>query len=414
MPTPASIICADDEQSMHLIYKAILKERDYDVRFCVTGAEVLAAVDEAPADLVILDVGMPEMNGIEACRELRQREDTYDLPIIIVSASDSEETIEEGLGSGADEYLIKPIKEPELLAKVAVTLERRRRTAPDEAPVLRVGDLFAGRYLIMGRLGAGGFSTVYDAEYTVQEPALRVALKIFDLPPSKAGDRQFMSLFLREAFEHSRLDHPNIAKLYDFGQAAGQYFLAMEYLAGESLAEVIEKHGALAEKYLAFIGYEMARALRYMEDPQVVHRDISPANIMITGAGDVKLLDFGMAKRRRDHTLSLEDEIRCTPECVSPEYILGREDIDGRSDLFSLGAVLFIAATNHMPVYGETALEMLQNKLEDIPPLVQQLNPAYSSDFSDLIAAMLQKDPDDRPPIRDVLAVLRDLVVSDE
>jgi DNA-binding response OmpR family regulator len=402
----SSIICADDDPDMQAMYSHILKKRNYEVRFCASGEEVITAFEERPADLVILDMNMPGMTGLNTTEALRKGLDSFQVPIIIVSANDSEATIVQGLSMGADEYIVKPFKASELLAKIAVALQKRG-SANVQDMGLSLGSKFAGRYEIQRKIGAGGFSTVYYSHDTHTAPPKETALKVYDLPPSKRNDRQFLSNFLREAYEHSKLTHPNIIKLFDFGQTGGYYFLAMEYVPGQTLDEVVRLQGALGETHVALIGYEVAKALRYMDENRIIHRDIKPANIMITANGDVKVLDFGLAKKQEEGTLSIKDEFRGTPQFVSPEYILGDANLDIRTDIYSLGATLYFAATNVRPFSGNATIEILNNHFREIPPAIKLVNQEYSETFSDLVDRMLARDRNQRPTLDEILHTLR-------
>ena len=401
-----SIICADDDPDMQAIYSHILKRREYEVRYCSSGEEVLQAFDQRPADLVILDMNMPGMSGLHTTEALRKRLDSFNTPIIIVSANDSEQAIVDGLSLGADEYIVKPFKAPELLAKISVALKKRGSAAVQDMG-LQLGSRFAGRYEIARRIGAGGFSTVYYARDTSKEPALEIALKVYDLPPSKRNDRQFLSSFLREAYEHSKLNFDNIIKLHDFGQSGGNYYLAMEYVDGKTVDELVRTRGALDSVFVALIGHEVAKALRYLSEHRIVHRDIKPANIMITRNADVKVLDFGLAKQQQEGTLSVQDEFRGTPQFVSPEYIMGCQDLDSRSDVYSLGATLYYAAANLRPFSGNSTIEILNNHFRETPLAPHLVNPKTEETLSKLIMRMLSKDREDRPAPVELIQELR-------
>jgi CheY-like chemotaxis protein len=399
------IICADDDLDMHALYRRFLEKRGYRVVCCENGEAVLAALDAEPAHLVILDLNMPGMSGMDTLEQLRKRLDAFNVPVIIVSAEDSEESIVDGLSCGADEYIVKPFKSSELLAKVAIALRKKQASAANDLG-LALGSRFAGRYELRYKVGTGGFSTVYNALDTNADPPIPVALKVFDLPPSRRNDRQFMSVFLREAYEHSRLDHPNITKLHDFGQLGGVYFMAMEFIHGRSLEDLVSHEGPLNEFRAAFVCYQMSKALGYMSEQGIIHRDIKPANIMLTAEGEVKLLDFGLAKKQSEHTLSLNDEFKGTPQFVSPEYI--RDDpLDIRSDVYSLGGTIYYLLTGLAPMRGTSTLEILKQHLTERPLPLRAVDERFSVEFSDLVERMLEKQPEDRPPIAEIMRVSR-------
>ncbi len=396
------IICADDEPSIQRILKRILESRGYEVHTCANGQEVLQSFRDQPADLVLLDVSMPIMSGIEACKELRKRPDSYDVPIIMVSGIGNEDTITEGLSSGADDYILKPFQPEEILAKVSVALKRREaQTATDLG--MAIGSRFVGRYDITRKLGSGGFSSIFHAMDVSQDPALEVALKIFDLPVSKRSDSRFISLFLREAYELAKLDHPNIVKLHEFGQTGHFYFLALEFLKGEAVDQRVTRKGPMESADVIHIGYDIARALEYLHEQKIVHRDVKPANLFILEDGSAKLVDFGLAKQQDESTLSLSDEFRGTPAFVSPEYILGNKVVDIRSDIYSLGATLYYAMSSVILFAGKNAMEILNKHFQVIPPPLQQFDPMVNERFSSLIDQMLAKEREARPTITEVV-----------
>ncbi len=407
-PRAIRILCADDDPDMHTLYRRFLQKRGYEVMCCDDGSQVVDAFAQHPSDLIILDLNMPGMSGMDALELMRRRLDAFSVPIIIVSAEDSEETIVDGLSSGADEFIVKPFKSSELLAKVAIALRKRKSVGSSDMG-MALGSRFAGRYELLDRAGQGGFSTVYRALDTHAAEPLLIALKIFDLPAAKRNDRQFMSAFLREAYEHSKLHHPHIISLYDFGQVSGFYFMAMEYVNGETLEGYLREHETLDEYRASFVCYQMAQALLYLSEQGLVHRDIKPANIMLTPDGDIKLLDFGLAKKPNEHTVSLDDEFRGTPQFVSPEYIRD-EPLTIASDVYSLGCSLYYLASGLSPMPGGSTLDILRAHLHETPIPLAQVCAELSPAFAALIDSMLEKDPYDRPDLPTILTTCRELL----
>ena len=367
------------------------------------GNEVLKVFDQAPVDLVILDLNMPGMSGMDTLMQLTKRLDAFNVPVLIVSAEDSEESIHDGLSSGASEYIIKPFKSAELLAKVRIALKKRdAREVSDMGMAL--GSRFAGRYLIQDRIGSGGFSTVFRAVDTHSEEEETVALKIFDLPPSKRNDHNFVSSFLREAYEHSKLRHPNIVELKDFGQIDGYYFLVMEFINGQTLEDFIKENGLLDEYHAAYICYEMVNAIEFMSQNSIVHRDIKPGNVILTVDGEVKLLDFGLAKKESENTLSIGDEFKGTPQFVSPEYI--RDDpLDFRSDIYALGGTLYYLSCGKPPIEAKSAIETLRAHLYNDFIRMEMRQPDFDHDFCLLINSMLAKEANERPSLKDMRTI---------
>ena len=393
---PVSIIVADDDDLTRLMYERILAKRGYDVRTCRDGVDVLAEFALQPADLVILDNNMPEMNGQETTEALRQSSMSWNVPILIVSAQDDEEHILDGLSFGADDYLVKPVSAAELLAKIQIALRKRQYASP--GAVLGPGSVFNGRYQIDRLLGEGGCSRVFAARNIKTDGVPWVALKVFDVAkPSRQALR--MAYFLREAYEHSRLNHPNIVRLLDFGQVEGYYFLVMEYLEGITTADRLAVDGPLAEQELVYIAHEVGTALACLEEHQLIHRDIKPSNIMLCLHDEIKLLDLGLAKNPKEDTIDVSEDFSGTPAYMSPEQILNGDSIDIRSDIYSLGATLYRLASGQKPFDGDSPIAILKKHLEQKPTPIRELCPELSAGFVSLIGQSMCREPDERPSV---------------
>ena len=398
-----SVICADDDKYTQILYHSIFSDRGYKVRVYSDSDGVLKAYQEQPADLLILDIHMPGKSGLDLCREFRRNAETFNVPIIIVSAYDTEEFIVDGLSAGADDYIIKPFKLAELLAKTSAVIKKRELSV-SRGLGLPAGCLFAGRYEVMGEIGDGGFSNVYQAKDIGCDTHNAVALKVFEVPPPMQKDQDFMPTFLREAYGLSKLDNPNIVKLYDFGHTICYYYLVMEYLEGKTLHHIVKDSGAMEEDEVALISYEITKALHHLESHKVVHRDIKPINIMIDTTGSVKLIDFGLARNVKDEKITVEGIFKGTPQFAAPEIIRMESDIDVRADIFSLGATLYFAITNNNPFPGRTAVEVFNNRFTQMPTPVRKLNSTISLKFSDLIDRMLLEDKNKRPDLCEIVS----------
>src|SRR5687767_9998884 len=259
-------------------------------------------------------------------------------------------------------------------------------------------------YRILETLGEGGMGTVYLAQDT--HLGRRVAIKF---PSINSDSHDYRARFLREARSVSELSHPAIATLFDYGETKeGRPFLVMEFARGRTLAELF-RNGELSLSRAVGIVTEVAAALVEAHSRGVIHRDIKPSNIMIDDNGQVKVLDFGLAKQlNKDHVQSSEPEAQTllstetrsgvvlgTPAYLSPEQATGGA-IDGRSDLFSLGTVLYEAITGRTPFLGQSFIEIAANVLHVEPTPPTKLNHQVPRELEFIILKALNKKPNKR------------------
>ncbi|MCC5846499.1 MAG: serine/threonine protein kinase [Verrucomicrobia bacterium] len=251
-----------------------------------------------------------------------------------------------------------------------------------------------GGFLIKHKIGQGGMGEVYLARQLSLERD--VALKL--LPAQFTRQNSFVVRFLKEVHYQAKLDHPNIVAAYDAGEDNGVYFMAMAYMAGESLEEWLEREGVMSEAESLKIIRQVALALQYASDQKdIIHRDIKPANIMITPTLHAKVLDMGLSKNmlERDPTTHV-DTLLGTPNYMSPEQIDSPRNIDTRSDMFSLGMTFYHMLTGKVPFEDSSYLKTLkrhgQEKLED----PRALMPGISQRSCHLLARLLARNPENR------------------
>ncbi len=250
--------------------------------------------------------------------------------------------------------------------------------------------LFDGRYRIVRKLGAGGMADVHLAED--QELGRRVAIKI--LNDRHANDEQFVERFRREAKNAAALNHPNIVSIYDRGEAEDTYYIAMEYLDGRSLKELIVGHGPAPVKVAIEYARQILSALRFAHRHGIVHRDIKPHNVLVDREGRVKVTDFGIA-RAGTSQMTETGSIVGTAQYLSPEQARGGE-VDQRSDLYSLGVVLYELLTGRTPFEGDTPVEIAMKHLSTTPQPPSDLRPDIPHELDLVVLRALAKDPEDR------------------
>ena len=248
-------------------------------------------------------------------------------------------------------------------------------------------------------MGSGGNSIVYRAIDRDKPDSEPVAFKMFNTGVYQEIDSSSIdAFFLREAYGMSKLNHPNVVKLLDFGKKDdGVYFIVMELIEGRSLETITKHEGPIKEKQLISIAYQVSSVLQYLEENNVIHRDIKPGNILLNAADHIKLTDFGASKQLNDNSLTKNNEqFMGTPQFVSPEQIIGETEVDIRCDIYSLGATLYFCGTNIMPFAGDNVIDVLQNNMNESPDLMCQVNQEISLEFSNIVAKMLEKDKENR------------------
>src|ERR687887_376949 len=273
--------------------------------------------------------------------------------------------------------------------------------------------IFDGRYKILRKLGSGGMADVYLAEDT--ELDRRVAIKI--LNDRHANDEQFVERFRREAKNAAGLSHPNIVSIFDRGEAEGTYYIAMEYLDGRSLKELISTRGPAPIHVAVDYARQILAALRIAHRQGVVHRDIKPHNVLVDGEGRVKVTDFGIA-RAGPSQMTEEGSIIGTAQYLSPEQAQGAP-VTPASDLYSVGIVLYELLTGTVPFAGDTPVELAMKHLSKVPEPPSHIRPEVPRDLDFVVMRALAKAPSERYQTADEMdadlaRVARGVAVSPE
>jgi eukaryotic-like serine/threonine-protein kinase len=261
-----------------------------------------------------------------------------------------------------------------------------------------------GRYVIQAEIGRGAMGVVYKATDSVLERT--VAVKTVNMALEQDGADKYEARFYQEARSAAALNHPNIVVVHDVGKSGDVAFMAMEYIEGVELRSLMGEGQRVAVPQAVGIAAQIAEGLAYAHQRGVVHRDIKPANIMVMPNGPVKITDFGIARRRAASELTQTGMLLGSPKYMSPEQVIGKR-ADHRSDIFSLGVILYEMLCGAAPFSGENVTALMYQTVNFMPPPPSSINGAVPDALDFIVAKMLAKVVDER--YQDAADVARDL-----
>ena len=264
------------------------------------------------------------------------------------------------------------------------------------------GQKINDRYEIEKLIGEGGMANVYLAHDTILDR--KVAVKV--LRGDLAGDEKFVRRFQREALSASSLSHPNIVEIYDVGEDDGNFYIVMEFIEGKTLKQLIKKRGVLSLSETIDIMLQLLDALATAHDSYIIHRDIKPQNIMIKESGLVKITDFGIAMALNSVELTQTNSVMGSVHYLPPEQASGKGSTI-RSDIYSLGILMFEMLTGKMPFKGDSAVEIALKHMKEPLPSVRELNPVVPQSVENIIIKAAAKNPKNR--YRDVREMAADI-----
>ncbi|MCA1602337.1 MAG: protein kinase, partial [Acidobacteria bacterium] len=412
------------------------------------GDEAVAHLTELRPDVAVLDLDMPELDGFAVTRAAQQAK--LAVKVIILTSHNNEALFHSALDLGVAGYVLKDSAINEIVGAIRAVaagrhyfspelstyllnranrpanLAERKPSATNLPPAGAVGgsrrkfeprsDPHISHYRVLKKLGVGGMGEVYLAEDL--NLGRQVAVKV--LSHELTDNPEHLRRFEREARAASALNHPNILTVYEIGEADGAHFIATEFIEGESLSQRMER-GAMGLAEVLDIGIQIASALAAAHEARIVHRDIKRDNIMVREDHVVKVLDFGLAKLVQQEAHQLDSEgitkalhkttpgvVMGTAEYMSPEQARGHE-VDERTDIWSLGVVLYRMVTGNTPFKGETMSDVIASILKtDPPPLVNEAEPV-PRELEQIISKALRKNREDRyQHIKDLLIDLKD------
>lgn len=416
-----TLLIVEDHEDSREVMRDYLEEFGFTVDSAADGAEGLEKARARSFDLIITDVNMPRVGGLELLQAI-QREDVRS-DVLVLSGDGQIGRAVEAMRLGAVNYLVKPVEPVQLVAEVRAVIQARRdrARAPDPVTTNRLvaqdagarelsrgpargpartqvggrGDLPTSidRYQVLSKLGEGGMGTIYKCF----DPVLgrTVAVKVVVPESSQHGQEELLQRFACEAQAAGMLRHPNIITVYDYSaEPGGPVYLAMEHLEGPSLGAVISEAGRLPWQRAVGIAFQLADALEFAHRNQVIHRDVKPANIIVQDGDVVKILDFGIAKLANSE-LTVPGTFIGSPRYLAPESFRGAR-IDYRADQFSLASVLYEMLAG-VPAFDFSSFYAgMHYILSEDPAPLATLGVDAPSLLCDILERLHQKDPERR------------------
>ena len=349
----------------------LLRQNDHVVEAFDNGQDAQDSLWQKQFDLIILDWDLPQVLGIDVCKNYRSGGGMS--PVLLLTGKKAITDKEEGFEAGADDYLTKPFHPKELTARIKALLRRAEQKTADyltHAGELEPGITFADRYKVLETLGRGSTGIIYKAMHLFLNR--QVALKV--LHPQLVAEAESVSRFRREAEAVSCLSHPNIINIHDFGiTAQGLPYLVMDYSQGQTFMQRINDNVWLSPGEALPIFIQACDALAHAHSRGVIHRDVKPTNMLLVKGEDgiekLKIVDFGIAKVMQGPQslqITQSGDVLGSPLYMSPEQCMGRQ-LDQRTDIFSLGCVMYTALCGREPFIGDNVLDTMYRRTVETP-----------------------------------------------
>jgi serine/threonine protein kinase/CheY-like chemotaxis protein len=400
MSSDRTVLIVSPEPSVVQRLRDLLRP-DYRVLSASGVPEAFGQLRAHAVHLVLSDHPLAEMSGVDFLRQVRR--DFPDVSRFLFASNPDAGAGLPAAGSGSlFRYLRRPWDPDDFLPvlRQAAALAEEEAEPRDSAHARALAELGPGirlgQYLLLDRLGQGGMGTVYKAVHTLLNRV--VALKV--LRPERLPDPRAVARFRREIKAAGQLTHPNVVQASDARKVRGIHFLVMEFVDGTDLAQVLARRGPLPVPDACEVARQAATGLHHAAEHGLVHRDVKPANLMLTLAGQVKVLDLGLALlyggRSAGAAPTPSDYLAGTADYVAPEFVLGREAVDARADLYSLGCTFYELLTGRPPFSGpayETVLQKLRAHTEAPVPPVRKARRNVPKGLTAVFHRLLAKDP---------------------
>jgi len=417
-----TLLVVDDNEMNRDMLSRRLQRKGYTVLTAEDGETALEIVGREAVDLVLLDIMMPGLDGVEVLKILRKDRSQTELPVIMATAKAESQSMVEALGEGANDYVTKPLDFPVVLARVQAQLRTKEaaaapRSGEPTAAEIEPGVVLAGKYRFEELIGSGTFGAVYRAVHVELEN--EVAVKV--LQPSVTANEESLKRFRLEGVAACRVQHLNAVAVSDFGVTdTGVAYLVMEFLRGRALVDELEQQRQIPPQRCLEIIAPVCEVLAEAHAAGLVHRDIKPENIFLqdTAQGErVKVLDFGIAKLVGEavtqENLTADGWVLGTPAYMAPERISPR-DLDGKADVYSLGVMLFEMLTGKRPFMAANRdpMSMIMMHVNTEAPTLRSIDPDLPEVLEEPVAWAIRKEPAERPDARELAAALAEAVAK--
>ncbi len=388
LPDQRRVAVIDDDRVVLSFLTRTLTKRGYDVR---SYDDPKVAVEALTADqplAVITDMQMPGLTGFQVMSEVRKRLGESAPPVIVVSSVDDQATLEEAFKTGAVDYLLKPINESELAAKLEKAIRHlgaHSTIRPPSAIPRKIG-----AYELLEPIGRGGTAAVFKAHRIDDASDDVYALKV--VWPHLTVNPEALLRFRREIDVLSNLDHPRLVGFVEAGRHDGCFYYVMQHLTGGTLRDRIEKRGPGKPEDALDLVTSLAEPLGYLHARGLVHRDLKPGNIFFDGDGNFILGDFGLAKFEDDHGITLSEEFIGTPLYLAPE-VFESDRFDHRVDLYALGVCALELLLGRPPLDERDPVRLIARIVNEGMPAVSELCPGLPPELEALLSHLLARDP---------------------
>ena len=384
--TQRRLLIVDDNEQIILLLRDLLENEEYIVDTAISGSNALPMLIDHTYDLIISDINMPYLDGKELLKICNKK--FKDSSVMLMTGVPNYDDAVQLIKKGAIDYISKPFTTEALLSKVkeAIKLSDERKIARQNSAVE-----YRDGYKVIRYIGAGAHGNVL----LVEKNDVRYAMKTIKFPSDDEASRILLERFKIEFTSMMNLDHPGIIKVFQCNILVNNDFpyIIMEYVNNGSLLEYMNTSHEISEKISMTI--KIFEALDYLHSNNILHRDIKPENILLDTDNNPKIADFGIAKLI-NHNLTKTMECIGSPNFMAPEAFLSAKNIDSRSDLFALGAVLYELFTGERVFPGESIREVGWNVINLKPVDPKLLNPELPEWLRPMLAGLLAKEPKNR------------------